>query len=140
MTPEPLYEETNVENIPQVEAIVLRIAQKFDLPKEQHGDILVSVTEAVNNAMIHGNQNDESKCVRMQVFKRETTLAVHVTDEGEGFDHASLPDPTAPENICQPDGRGVFLIHQLCDKVAYKDHGRRVEMSFHLCPDKHHRQ
>ena len=138
MTSKPLYEETNVVNIPQVEAVVLRIANKFNLPKEQYGDILISVTEAVNNALIHGNQNDQSKCVRMQVFAENSTLTVHVTDEGEGFDHSTLPDPTAPENISNPDGRGVFLIHQLCDQVEYKDKGRRVEMSFHLCNDKNH--
>lgn len=135
MTAKPLFEETKVESIPQVEGIVKQIAEKFDLPQEQFGDILISVTEAVNNAMIHGNQRDTSKCVRMQIFQEEDTLAVHVTDEGKGFDHSSLPDPCAPENLRKLNGRGVFLIHQLCDQVEYKDKGRRVEMSFHLCKE-----
>lgn len=136
MRSKPFFEETNVENIPQVEAIVQRIAQNFDLSQKQYGDILISVTEAVNNALIHGNQNDDSKCVKMQVHKEDSTLMIQIVDEGDGFDHSNLPDPTAPENIANPNGRGVFLIHQLCDQVEYKDQGRKVEMSFQLCTDR----
>lgn len=132
-TTDPLYLEENVEDIPQVEAIVMEVSSKFDLSEDQKGNMLVSVTEAVNNAMIHGNKNDKSKCVKLHISKVENNISVQVTDEGNGFDHTKLPDPTAPENLLKMSGRGVFLMHNLCDEIDYLNDGRTVKMSFHIC-------
>lgn len=131
---DPLYLEEKIENIPQVEMIVMEISKRFDLSEDLHGNMLISLTEAVNNAIIHGNKNDKAKCVKMHITKGDTNIAVHVTDEGSGFDHTQLPDPTAPENLLELNGRGVFLMHQLCDEIDYLDDGRTVKMCFHLCP------
>ena len=130
---DPLYLEENIENIPQVETIVKEISDRFGLSEDLHGNMLISLTEAVNNAIIHGNQNDKSKCVKMHIIKDDTNIAIQVTDEGKGFDHTQLPDPTAPENLLRLNGRGVFLMHQLCDEIDYLNDGRTVKMSFHLC-------
>ena len=128
-----LYLEENIQSIPRVESIVKEISERFGLSSDLHGNMLVSLTEAVNNAIVHGNQNDTSKCVKMHITKYEQNISVHITDEGDGFDHSKLPDPTAPENIMNVNGRGVFLIQQLCDEVDYLDEGRTVKMCFHLC-------
>jgi len=130
---DPLYLEKNIEGIPEVEAIVQKVAVQFDLTEDQKGNMLISVTEAVNNALIHGNQNDKSKCVKLNIAQTAHDISVQVTDEGKGFDHTKLPDPTAPENLLKRSGRGVFLIHNLCDKVDYLNDGRTVKMSFHIC-------
>jgi serine/threonine-protein kinase RsbW len=67
------------------------------------------------------------------VFKDAGQIAFQVTDEGNGFDHKQLPDPTVPENLLKLNGRGVFLMHQLCDEIDYLNNGRTVKMSFHIC-------
>jgi len=128
-----LYLEENIEGITQVEAIVQQVSTQFDLSEDQKGNMLISLTEAVNNALIHGNKNDKSKCVKLHISKSANDISVQVTDEGNGFDHTKLPDPTAPENLLKLSGRGVFLIHNLCDKVSYLNEGRTVKMSFHIC-------
>ena len=63
---------------------------------------------------------------------RGKALNFTITDQGKGFDHSNLPDPTAPENIDQPCGRGVFLMMQLADMVVFSNHGSTVEMQFRI--------
>ena len=130
----PLLIEEDIQGIAQIETIVNNIVHRFKLSDDVQGNILISLTEAVNNAIIHGNKNDRSKCVKLKITQESTKLAFSVSDQGAGFDHTKLPDPTLPENLLKLNGRGVFLIHQLCDAVTYQDQGRTVEMHFHICP------
>lgn len=115
-----------------VEKFVSQIFSKFNINRDTYGNILISLTEAVNNAIIHGNRQDKSKKVKVSFEKRNRDVAFRVSDEGQGFDYKNLPDPTAPENICECGGRGVFLMHQLSDDIKYTNHGRTVEMRFKL--------
>lgn len=120
------------ENICEIESIVHHLTQEFDLCPEVTDNLLISLTEAVNNAIIHGNGADENKYVQIQVLRDGSLLSVAIEDEGEGFNPNNLPDPTTPEYIECCGGRGVFLIHQLCDKVEYKKNGARLVISFEL--------
>ena len=119
-------------NVARVEAFVERIANQYKIAPDMYGNILISLTEAVNNAIIHGNGNDETKTVEVLLKETEDTIALRVRDEGRGFDFNNLPDPTAPENLTTIGGRGVFLMHQLSDSVDYEDNGSTVEMRFRL--------
>ncbi|HMQ46822.1 MAG TPA: ATP-binding protein [Saprospiraceae bacterium] len=119
-------------NLSKIESFVEQVVQKYKLSPDVSGNMLLSLTEAVNNAIIHGNNNDETKTVRIQLKKRQGCLAISVSDEGRGFDINKVPDPTAPENIYNPGGRGVFLIKQVCDGVAYSNNGSTVEMEFRI--------
>lgn len=123
---------SNPRNVCQVESFVQKIVEKYRISPDVYGNILISLTEAVNNAIIHGNHRDESKTVKIQLSKDKGHLAIRVSDEGRGFDLNSIPDPTAPENLTKCGGRGVFLMHQLCDRINYHDNGRTVEMRFRL--------
>lgn len=123
---------SNPRNISVVESFVNRMVEKYRISPDLHCNILVSLTEAVNNAMIHGNCCDESKNVSIQFKRLKDTLAVSVTDEGCGFDPFSLPDPTAPENLTRCGGRGVFLIQKLSDAVRFHNNGSTVEMQFKI--------
>lgn len=115
-----------------VESFVDRVMERYKLRPDVYGNILISLTEAVNNAIIHGNCKDESKSVRIQLRKQKDRLAIRVSDEGRGFDPACIPDPTCPENITKCGGRGVFLMHQLSDEIRFHDNGSTVEMRFKL--------
>lgn len=119
-------------NISKVEGFVNQIATRYKLNQEKHANILISLTEAVNNAIIHGNKQDKTKTVSIKLAQTKTGLAVRVTDQGRGFCYDDLPDPTSPERLCECGGRGVFLMNQLCDKLRYIDGGCTVEMQFRL--------
>ena len=119
-------------NISLVEGLVQNIASGKKLSDDLHGNILISLTEAVNNAIVHGNCCDKSKNVQICFSQRRNQLKFKISDEGRGFDPEKLPDPTSPENICNIGGRGVFLIRQLCDHIEFKDNGRTVEMHFKI--------
>lgn len=117
-------------NISQVTQFVDRVSQKYQLQEETQANLMISLTEAVNNAIIHGNGQDKSKLVRIQLQKKGNGLCVEVSDQGHGFDPKKLPDPTCNEHICECGGRGVFLMNQLCDKMEYANGGSTVKMHF----------
>lgn len=119
-------------SIAKVEQFVTKLVRRYRLNDDQHGNILISLTEAVNNAIIHGNCEDSKKKVSISLREAKDKLAIQVSDEGCGFDFKQVPDPTKEENICKCGGRGVFLMQHLSDKIAYRNGGRTVEMQFKL--------
>lgn len=119
-------------NINKVENYVNQIAARYQLDQEKHANLLISLTEAVNNAIIHGNKQDRTKTVSIKLAQTSSGLAVRVSDQGRGFNHEQLPDPTCPERLCECGGRGVFLMNQLCDNIRYINGGSTVEMQFRL--------
>jgi serine/threonine-protein kinase RsbW len=118
--------------IREVEQSLRTLFERFALDPALYPNILISLTEAVNNAVEHGNCNDVSKRVCVRIDKRKEVLRCRISDEGIGFDPQVLPDPTNPENIENPGGRGVFLMRQLSDKIHFKDNGSTVELVFRL--------
>lgn len=118
--------------IGELEKYIKTLFDEFNLAPDLYPNILISLTEAVNNAIKHGNENDQSKAVLVRSIKNGDKVYFVVTDEGEGFDHSSLPDPTAPENLEKPGGRGVFLMRQLSDKVRFLNNGSTVEIEFQI--------
>lgn len=123
---------SEAKSIEKVELFVTKLVRRYRLNDDQHGNILISLTEAVNNAIIHGNCEDSSKKVSISLREAKDKLAIQVSDEGCGFDYKQVPDPTKEENICKCGGRGVFLMQHLSDKIAYRNGGRTVEMQFKL--------
>jgi serine/threonine-protein kinase RsbW len=93
---------------------------------------MIAVTEAVNNAIKHGNSSDKSKNVHLSLSLDDSMIKFVIKDEGNGFNYGNLPDPTAPENLEKPGGRGIFLMKHLSDEVDFKEEGRVVELSFYV--------
>ncbi len=122
------------ENISIVERFIDDLRSEFNIGDEVYGNVLISLTEAANNAIIHGNKCDEKKEVTIDygVDARGKNLTFIIKDQGPGFDYNNLPDPTAPENLEKTSGRGVFLMMQLADMVVFSDNGATVEMSFRI--------
>ena len=119
-------------NIRKIESLVKKLANKYRIGAELYPNILISLTEAVNNAIVHGNNMDLNKYVNINVIEEKNVLSFIISDEGPGFNHKTLPDPTAPENIECLGGRGVFLIKQLSDRVCFYNNGSTVEIQFNL--------
>jgi len=120
------------ENVSIVESFIENVGEKIRIEEAIYGNVLVSVTEAVNNAIVHGNKEDKNKKVRLGLKQNKKSVRFIVEDEGMGFDHNTLPDPTNPKNLEKVKGRGIFLIKSLSDKTTFKQGGRVVEMLFKL--------
>lgn len=121
---------SKTENIVVVEKLVNQICENFKISEDHYGNILVALTEAVNNAIQHGNQNNPSKHINISFNLRPDHISFTIKDEGPGFDYSHIPDPTAPENIEKPNGRGVFLMKNLADSVEFEDNGSTVKLDF----------
>lgn len=132
MLPSELILKSDPQKINEVEFFIRSFADNLEIKEEIYPNILISVTEAVNNAIIHGNQKNAEKEVKIQLSNTEEILTIIVSDEGTGFNPNNIPDPTLDENLDKLGGRGVFLINQLSDMVFYKNNGRTVEMKFYL--------
>jgi len=120
------------DNIRIIESFIDNAKEKFKLNDDIYGNIMISVTESVNNAIKHGNQNITSKNVSISLMLNESLLKFRIEDEGVGFDYHNLPDPTAPENIDKPGGRGIFLMKHLSDEVIFSENGSVVELIFYI--------
>lgn len=120
------------ENLRIVESFIDNVKEKFNLNDDIYGNIMISVTESVNNAIHHGNGQDKSKNVSITLLLDDNQIKFAVVDEGAGFDFNDLPDPTAPENIDKIGGRGIFLMKNLADEVHFNNEGREVELVFYI--------
>lgn len=122
--------DSTPESIAEVEAFVEQLREEIEIPNELYGNILICLTEAVNNCIIHGNQLNPLKKVTLTCVRKDNVLSFFAEDEGAGFDFDHLPDPTAPENREKLTGRGVFLMRQLSNHLKYSKGGSAVEMRF----------
>jgi len=120
------------ENIRMIESFIDNAKERFHLDDDIYGNIMIAVTEAVNNAIKHGNSGDRTKNVFLSLSLNESLIKFVIKDEGNGFDYQNLPDPTAPENLEKIGGRGIFLMKHLSDEVQFKEEGRIVELSFYV--------
>lgn len=123
---------STIEKLADIERFIDNICEQYKVNEDFYGNILISLTEAVNNAIRHGNGGNPDLRVKVDFALEGKEMIFTVRDQGKGFDHESLPDPTDPENIEKPDGRGVFLIQNLSDGVEFSDNGSTVEMRFKL--------
>ena len=123
--------DSKPENIAVVERLIDQLSEQHSIIPEHYGNVLIAMTEGVNNAIVHGNKLDPEKSVTVICAVDEKNLVFRISDEGPGFDFDNLPDPTAPENIEKPHGRGVFLMRHLADECAFEDDGRIVKLTFH---------
>lgn len=118
----------------EIEGLLKIVQNTFGFNKEKFYEILVAITEAVINAIQHGNKNDPSKKVVLNIFAEKGKMTVEIQDEGKGFDASLIQDPRTPENIIKERGRGIFLIRTFADSVHIetgKD-GTKVTMTFRI--------
>jgi len=119
---------SELNSIKNIQQFIEDLGDAYNINDTYFGNILIAVTEAVKNAMMHGNCNAKDKKVRLGFWQEHNKLFFEVNDEGKGFDFNILPDPIENEN----DGRGLYLIHQLADNVEFSDNGKSITMNFEL--------
>jgi serine/threonine-protein kinase RsbW len=121
-----------MENIRIIESFIDNTKDIYNIDDDIYGNIMIAVTESVNNAIKHGNKEDKTKNVNLSLFLQENQVKFVIEDQGPGFDFTNLSDPTLPENIDKPGGRGIFLMKHLSDEVHFTEQGRRVELVFYF--------
>ena len=120
--PEPYYDieiESDPNNLITIEEFVNYFAKDLGLSEEQLSVLLLAVTEATTNAIIHANKCNPEKLVKVHAYIEDSKLIIKIKDEGKGFDPSKLPDPTEPENLLKDSGRGVYLMKVYMDEVKY---------------------
>ncbi len=115
-----------------MEGLVHQLKDELNLTESQEINMIVALSEAVNNAIQHGNHNDPQKIITIACFLSEDKLIITVEDEGQGFDPTSVPDPTDPLHVTKTTGRGIFLMRHTADEVEFVEGGRKVILGFHL--------
>ena len=100
-------------------AAVARVLEELGADEHLLFGIDMAIREAVTNAVIHGNREDESKQVRVAIKGAPEGIEISVHDEGTGFNPAEVPDPTATENIMKTSGRGIFFMRNFVDEVEW---------------------
>ena len=126
-------------DLQQIERAVEYVMQRC-AECEAHGRRLrlnfrVSLTEALSNAMLYGNERDPRKRVRVEVIVGEREITARITDEGVGFDPRHVPDPTVPDNLQRTCGRGLYLMRELMDEVYYNERWNQVTLVLRLPPE-----
>jgi serine/threonine-protein kinase RsbW len=121
---------SEIDNLRIVENIIDETTNEIGITQDSYGKILVSALEAVNNAIIHGNKSDPEKNVDIEIALIKKDLSIRITDQGNGFRPEEIKDPTVPENIEELNGRGIYLMSHLADKIEFSDKGNMVTIIF----------
>ena len=127
---ESLKLASDVQSIASVEKLIDKVCSNMGVNEESYGNVLIAVTEAVNNAIQHGNKQNGNLKIDVFVLDSTQNICFSVKDEGPGFDFNNLPDPTSPDNILKENGRGIFLMKNLADKVEFTGEGNEVSLFF----------
>ena len=120
------------ESITLLENLIEEIADKHNISEDTFANMMTCLCEVVINGIVHGNKLDENKKVIVNADVEGKRIIWTVTDEGEGFDYNNLADPTAPENLENLTGRGVFIIKHLADQCIFNSKGNEVELHFKI--------
>ena len=105
---------------------IVAAVEKADYRREAIFAVRLALDEALANAVKHGNDNDPTKKVTVELDVNDERVVVSVQDQGPGFIPEQLPDPTADENLSRPNGRGVMLMQAYMTEVGYNDSGNKV--------------
>lgn len=122
---------SDYQSLIEVEKLVGEICEDFGVKEDAFGNVLIAVSEAVNNAIQHGNKDLTDAKVEVKVGSHQELFCIQIKDQGTGFHYQELPDPTAPENLLKDSGRGVFLMKNLADEVEFLNTGSVVNLYFH---------
>ena len=107
----------------RVAAMIEQVGGQVGISEDDKVDLMISVMEAVNNAIQHGNQEDETKQVHIRIEAEPGKVVCWVRDEGQGFNPAKVPDPLSPQNLLNPSGRGILMMREFMDNVEFSAEG-----------------
>jgi len=107
------------ENIELVQVVLRDSLERLGMEDDARHWIDLAVREALANAIKHGNEQNPSKQVHVDLAVEGEEVVIRIEDEGTGFDPTRLGDPLAPENLLRPNGRGIFYMKNFMDEIQY---------------------
>ena len=122
---------SKIDNLNIVQKFIEDICDDYNINNSYFSNISIAISEAVKNAIIHGNKNDISKSVILKFKQVSGSLIFEITDEGNGFDFNNINDPTEVDSN-DSSGTGIYLMSSLSDVLNYKDNGNSVEIIFDI--------
>ena len=127
---------STMDSVAEVEQTVEKIATEAGLDEDESFRVTMASREAAVNAVLHGNAYDPNKQISVSIENNGKSLIIRISDEGEGLDPETLPDPTAPENLLRGTGRGILLIRSFLDEVHFRQlhPGTELTLVKHLTP------
>ena len=120
------------ESITKLEDLIESLSDTYNISEDTFANMMTCLNEALINAIKHGNKMDPHKIVIVNADVDNKKIIWTVTDEGPGFDYVHLADPTAPENVENLTGRGVFIMKHLADQCIFNTSGNEVELHFKI--------
>ena len=120
------------ESITKLEELIENLSDTYGISEDTFANMMTCLNEALINAIKHGNKMDPDKKVIVNADVDNKRIIWTVSDEGPGFDYAHLADPTAPENVENLTGRGVFIMKHLADQCVFNSLGNEVELHFKI--------
>lgn len=124
--------ESDPSNMITVEEFINYFAVELNLKEDKLNALLIAVTEAVTNAIRHGNKSDKNKLVFIEVTVEEKYLTIKVKDQGDGFEPSQIPDPTHPDNLLKDSGRGIYLMRIYVDEIYFKKTNNGMETTLKI--------
>lgn len=112
---------SSIDYLEKVEALTVKVARELRFEESTIDDLSIATTELFNNAIHHGNDNDETKKVFLKFKSNGKQLTISIRDQGDGFSPESLKDPLAPENLLADSGRGIYLVKMLMDEIEFNN-------------------
>ena len=114
--------ESRIESIARAAEVAAQVVKRFGFNDEAAYGIDLAVREAVTNAVLHGNKQDETKLVEVTFRGSTEEIEITVRDRGRGFDLKNVPDPTDPQNLLKDNGRGILFMRTFMNDVKYSHH------------------
>ncbi len=124
--------KSNLTELVKMEKLSRKIAKQTHLSEDQRDNLSIAVTEAVGNAIVHGNKKDPNKKVEIIFEIQNDQIQISVIDEGSGFNLEQLADPLDPDNVMKESGRGIFILKTLMDDVDFIFSAKGTTISFTL--------
>lgn len=123
---------SSLEEMDKLDSFVDELQEWASLDQQQRNRIMLPLSEAINNAILHGNRLQEHKSVTVVAELKNQRLVISVEDEGAGFDPDNVPDPLQEENLLKEGGRGIYLIREYTDDIDFQNNGSKITMTFNL--------
>ncbi len=124
---------TSTQNsVQKIEHIIRSLLELYKIEHTKFAEILIATTEAVNNAIEHGNKCDESKFIYLETQVEDQNMCIRIEDQGCGFCETEVADPTQADRLTEQGGRGIMVMRHLTDDIMFLKNGRVVELRFTL--------
>ncbi len=124
--------KSEYEELDRLEGFLNGLQKNLGFDDELYAKLMLTVSEAATNGIVHGNQLDPSKKVVLTAESDGKNLIITSKDDGPGFKPEEIANPLTEENLLNTSGRGVFLMKEYADEVKYLDNGTKLMLRFNL--------